>query len=117
KTDSIRGHKPKLTYIIVNLIQNALESMVKTPADKKEISIQVYQENNKVYLKVADKGCGIDDENIKKIFNQGYSTKKNGHGLGLHSCANYMSEMGGEIKAQSKGEGKGSEFILIFPSS
>ncbi|MCP4749903.1 MAG: ATP-binding protein [Proteobacteria bacterium] len=45
----------------------------------------------------------------------GFSTKRKGHGFGLHSCANYMTEMGGKMWAES--DGHGASFILQFPLS
>jgi len=57
---------------------------------------------------------GILEENHSKLFTQGFTTKQNGHGFGLHSSANYIKEMQGEISAQSNGKGKGATFNLIF---
>ena len=67
-----------------------------------------------IVIRVKDAGCGIRQENIKKIFSYGFSTKKDGHGFGLHSSVNYMKEMGGEMWAESEGEGKGAQFVLKF---
>jgi sensor histidine kinase regulating citrate/malate metabolism len=49
------------------------------------------------------------------IFTYGYTTKKDGQGYGLHSCASYIKEMNGEIDFQSEGQGKGTTFSLKFP--
>jgi signal transduction histidine kinase len=51
---------------------------------------------------------------MDKIFTQGFTTKSEGHGFGLHSSANYMQSMGGNIEVDSDGEGKGATFTLIF---
>ncbi|MBU3914197.1 HAMP domain-containing protein, partial [bacterium] len=106
--------KTKLIHIIINLIKNARESMIDTPVDKRKISISITKENNLAYLKIGDSGLGISERNLKKIFNHGFTTKKEGHGFGLHSCANYMTEMGGKMWAESEGQGKGATFILEF---
>lgn len=60
-----------------------------------------------------DNGEGIKEENKTAIFKHGFTTKKEGHGFGLHNSANYMTEMGGKIKVNS--DGKGTTFILCFP--
>jgi signal transduction histidine kinase len=107
--------KTKLIHILVNLIKNAKDSMVNIDKSQKNITISLYMENNNVVLRIKDSGCGIPSENITKIFSHGFTTKKNGHGFGLHSSANYMKEMGGKMWAESDGEGNGSSFYLLFP--
>ena len=52
------------------------------------------------------------DNNIESIFAYGYTTKKGGHGFGLHSCANYMTEMKGRLRAKNSETGKGAVFTL-----
>ncbi|MCP4150967.1 MAG: HAMP domain-containing protein [bacterium] len=107
----------KVMQIIMNLFKNAKEAMVDLEPDKKVITISIKRDENFVYIEVSDTGCGINRKNLKKIFNHGFTTKKDGHGFGLHSCANYMTEMHGKIKAESEGEGKGATFSLCFEIS
>jgi len=64
---------------------------------------------------VADNGVGIPAENLTKIFNHGFTTKKDGHGFGLHSSANAAREMGGLLVAESEGRGRGAIFTLELP--
>ncbi len=115
-TDKVMVYKTKFTFIIVNLIQNALDAMVDTDPAKREILIEIYQEKSCSFVTVADTGCGIESNVLDKVFGQGFSTKKNGHGFELHSCANYMFEMGGRISAHSEGLEKGAKFKLSLPS-
>jgi len=116
KTDRVKVHKSRFTFVIVNLIQNALDAMSKIEPSRREISISVYQEGAKVYVTVADTGCGIAQEDLIKIFSQGYSTKRNGFGFELNSCANYTGEMNGKIAVSTQGIGKGAEFKISFPT-
>jgi two-component system NtrC family sensor kinase len=67
---------------------------------------------NLVKVVVRDNGIGIPPENLTKIFNHGFTTKKDGHGFGLHSGANAAKEMGGNLTGHSDGPGKGAEFTL-----
>ncbi len=97
------------------LVQNALDAVRNIESDKRKITLAVFQENTVAYITITVTGCGIKPENIQKIFSQGYSTKKQGHGFALHSCANYMDEMGGSISAHSNGLNQGAEFKLSFP--
>jgi C4-dicarboxylate-specific signal transduction histidine kinase len=71
----------------------------------------------KVRIGIRDNGIGIPNENLTKIFNHGFTTKKNGHGFGLHSGANAAKEMGGSLRGYSDGPGKGAEFVLELPTN
>jgi signal transduction histidine kinase len=66
---------------------------------------------------VTDNGVGIDDTDINRIFNHGFSTKVNGHGFGLHTSANFMTEMGGRLSVTSAGVGQGATFTLWIPDN
>ena len=70
---------------------------------------------SRVRFEVRDNGPGISKENLKKLFQHGFTTRKEGHGFGLHSCANFAQEMNGSLAAFSEGEGKGASFILQLP--
>jgi signal transduction histidine kinase len=64
---------------------------------------------------VADNGVGISEDNLTKIFSHGFTTKKGGHGFGLHSSALASSEMGGSLNVYSDGVGQGATFTLELP--
>jgi len=64
---------------------------------------------------VKDNGAGIAPENMNRIFSQGFTTRKDGHGFGLHSGANSAKELGGSLSAQSEGPGRGATFVLELP--
>ena len=64
---------------------------------------------------MRDNGCGIAPENMTLIFNHGFTTKKSGHGFGLHSSANAAKEVGGNLTATSDGQGLGAVFTLELP--
>jgi signal transduction histidine kinase len=70
-----------------------------------------------VKVVISDNGIGIPPENMTKIFNHGFTTKKDGHGFGLHSGANAAKEMGGSLTARSDGHGQGAEFTLELPAA
>lgn len=106
--------KNKLVHIIVNLINNAKDALVEAAIKEKSIKILEYQKDGKRIIEFKDNGSGIKKENLESIFNHGFTTKTSGHGFGLHSSANYMTEMGGRMWAESDGEGKGASFFLEF---
>jgi len=68
-----------------------------------------------VRIEIADNGVGIAPENLTRIFSHGFTTRKHGHGFGLHSSALAAREMGGLLTVQSEGAGKGATFILELP--
>ncbi|MCP4551076.1 MAG: PAS domain-containing sensor histidine kinase [Bacteroidetes bacterium] len=105
----------KLTFIFMSLLKNAKEAMLEMPMDKRVIDLSIQKVNHSVQVKISDTGCGIGHEFLEKVFFYGFTTKQKGLGFALHSCANYMAEMGGKIRVQSSGVGKGAIFILSFP--
>ncbi len=115
KIPKIKVQKTKLVHILINLIRNARDAMLETPADKRVLKLVVDSKDGAAHIKVGDTGSGVEEQVIEKIFTHGFTTKKEGHGFGLHSSANYMTEMGGEMWVESEGLGQGSTFILKFP--
>ena len=110
----IKVQKTKLFYVLVNLFKNAQDAMMEVPENNRKLFLSVEQDDQYKYIKVADTGAGIAPDMLQSVFAYGYTTKKGGHGFGLHSCANYMTEMGAKIWAESHGVGKGATFVLQF---
>ncbi|HOJ78292.1 MAG TPA: ATP-binding protein [Bacillota bacterium] len=108
-------HSTKLFHVLLNLIKNAKEAMLDSDEDNRILTISVYQNDNQKYIRISDTGYGIPPDKLEMIFTHGFTTKEDGHGFGLHSCANYMTEMNGRIWAESDGVGKGASFVLEFP--
>ncbi len=106
--------KNKLIHVLINLINNAKDAMLQVPLSKRKIEISTKREKDLAFLTISDAGIGIPQEDVKKIFTHGFTTKAGGHGFGLHSCAIYMAEMNGRISVKSKGINKGTSFILEF---
>jgi two-component system, LuxR family, sensor kinase FixL len=66
-------------------------------------------------VEVADNGVGIAPENMPRMFPQGFTTKKTGHGFGLHISALAATEMKGRLTCASSGAGQGATFTLELP--
>jgi len=106
----------KVLQILINLFSNAKYSMdAQNPAVKQLVIRAEMASSGLVRIIVRDNGIGIAKENLLKVFNSGFTTKKEGHGFGLHSGANAAKEMGGSLMAQSDGLGRGASFILELP--
>ena len=112
----IKIQKSKLVHILLNLIKNAWDALIGVNDRPKRIYIFGEVESDEfLSLYIQDNGCGIKEENMRKIFTHGFTTKDSGHGFGLHNCANLMTEINGKIYVQSEGENKGATFKLIIP--
>jgi two-component system, NtrC family, sensor kinase len=107
----------RVLEILVNLIRNAEQAMKDADTTRRELTFTLTGEpDGRVKLVVRDTGPGISKENLQRIFSFGFTTKKTGHGFGLHNSALAAKEMGGVLYAQSEGEGRGAEFVLILPT-
>jgi len=116
KTPSTPVQKSKLIHVLTNLLKNAKESLIVKPPESRQIVIDVgHIPGECVFIRISDNGVGIPRDQLSKIFTHGFSTKKGGRGFGLHTCANYMTEMGGSIEVDSPGQDKGAGFTLKFP--
>jgi C4-dicarboxylate-specific signal transduction histidine kinase len=111
----ITVEKHKAVQILVNLIRNAKQACDETGSPEKRLTIRLTNGGNRVRIALEDNGVGIEPENLNRIFNLGFTTKKDGHGFGLHSSCLAASEMGGSLTAHSDGPGKGATFVLELP--
>ncbi len=111
----IQVEKHKVLQILVNLIHNAKYACDESSGDEKRITLTSVPVPGGVQIEVADNGVGIPAENLTRIFNHGFTTRKNGHGFGLHSSALAAKEMGGTISVASEGRGRGASFKLALP--
>jgi PAS domain S-box-containing protein len=106
----------KAVQILVNLLSNAHHAMEGTPATERRIEVVIEtNERGAVTIGVRDNGIGIAPENLTRIFRHGFTTRKDGHGFGLHTSANAAKEMGGSLGVWSDGPGKGACFVLELP--
>lgn len=105
----------KLLEILVNLIQNARQALDEDPGAHKRVVLRTYQDGQRAIIEVEDNGPGIKTEELARIFGHGFTTKKDGHGFGLHISANAATEMGGRLFARSAGPGRGATFVLELP--
>lgn len=108
--------KHRVLQIVANLIANAQDALMETNRSDRTITIEItLTENGGVRIAVSDNGVGIREENLTRVFSHGFTTKREGHGFGLHYGALAAHEMGGTLSAQSEGEGKGARFVLELP--
>lgn len=112
----IKVEKQKLLQVIVNLLKNAKDAMTEGRLyDRKLIIKTSIVDENRLHISFTDNGSGIAPEIVTKIFSHGFTTKSDGHGFGLHSCANAINEMKGSLTVQSDGPGCGATFLIDLP--
>lgn len=103
---------PLFEWVIENLLRNALDAM----GSKGEISAEVYEDSQYVFVDITDSGKGIPANNHKRVFQPGFTTKKRGWGLGLSLTKRIIEEYhGGKIFVKRSEEGKGTTFTISLP--
>ena len=115
----IRVQENRFHQTLINLIKNAMEAIDELAEsdgfrEAPRIAIRAYGEGDFLYLDVIDNGIGIDTRNTRILFTAGYTTKKSGSGLGLHSVANFVIGSGGQIHALSDGVGQGTTLRIML---
>ena len=113
----IIADRHKVLQILVNLIRNAQQALLEADRPEKTITLMIHPVagNGHVRIKICDNGVGITDENLKQVFRYGFTTKKNGHGFGLHSSANAARQMGGQLLVDNHHAGRDTAFSLELP--
>jgi signal transduction histidine kinase/sensor domain CHASE-containing protein len=113
---SVSVDKHKLMEILVNLIQNAGQAVSASKGGHGRLTLRIARHDERTArIEVRDTGIGIAPEDLTRVFNHGFTTKKSGHGFGLHVSANAATEMGARLHAESEGPGHGAAFFLDIP--
>jgi C4-dicarboxylate-specific signal transduction histidine kinase len=110
--------KPKVLQILVNLLRNAKYAMDEGGTGEKRITVRLRQESDAMLaIDISDTGAGILAENLTRVFSHGFTTRRDGHGFGLHSAAIAAKEMGGSLTVTSAGLNRGATFTLLLPAA
>jgi signal transduction histidine kinase len=99
--------------VFLNLLYNAADAM-RGSDGKSEIVITTAMDNGLVVTTIRDSGCGIPADNLKRVFDPHFSTKPEGHGLGLANCKRIIENHGGSISVNSR-VGEFTEFRVALP--
>jgi PAS domain S-box-containing protein len=116
-TPLVSVNKHKVLQILVNLIRNAKRACDDSGRDDKQMTLRIMSAPATVQVSVSDNGVGISSEHLARVFQHGFTTKKDGHGFGLHSGVLAAREMGGALRVQSDGPGRGATFTLELPGA
>ncbi|WP_395735318.1 sensor histidine kinase [Prosthecobacter sp.] len=111
----LKTDRHKVMQILVNLLSNGKHALDRCEGDRL-LKVRVVQnQEGMIEISVTDNGVGIPPENLTRIFSHGFTTKKQGHGFGLHSGALAAKELGGTLTAFSAGKDRGATFTLTLP--
>ncbi len=113
----IIANQLKIYQVFINLISNSLDAFEKiNDSRKRSVSIVIDSDfQNNLLLKVSDNGCGIEIENLNKIFENSFSTKDNGSGIGLYNTKKIIeNHFGGKITVKSE-LNKYTTFTITIP--
>lgn len=109
----ILADRKKLVIALLNIIINAIEAMEK---DKGILSVHMFAKDTHAIIAIKDNGCGISEENIKRLFEPYFTQKRNGVGLGLASTLNILKAHNADIEVSSA-PGEGTLFTVSLPLS
>jgi two-component system, NtrC family, sensor kinase len=113
---AVTVERHKVLQILVNLVRNAKHALDEASPAQKVLTIRIKKtSDDHVAIVIADNGTGIAPENLTRIFSHGFTTRKGGHGFGLHSAALAAKQMKGRLNAASEGVGCGAVFTLELP--
>ncbi|MEM4991084.1 MULTISPECIES: ATP-binding protein [Priestia] len=107
----VRGSRNELNQVLLNIMKNGIEAMRAGGT----LRVGLYKREGHVHIQIEDTGIGMTSEQVKRLGTAFYSLKEKGTGIGLMVSYQLVEQMNGRIEVESI-PGKGSTFILIFPS-
>jgi PAS domain S-box-containing protein len=114
---SIQGDPVQIQQVLINLVSNAFEAMLDTPLGKRKVEITAERSGDEmVCVSVSDQGVGISDEARERIFDQFFTTKEEGLGMGLAIVRSVIEAHRGKIEVENLG-GAGARFSFTLPTS
>ena len=113
---SVSVERHKALQILSNLLSNAEDALCASSRPDKKLWLSTARVEGGVCLTVRDNGEGIEPQHLPLVFGHGFTTKRDGHGFGLHLSANWAQELGGTLTCSSDGRGHGASFTLELPA-
>jgi C4-dicarboxylate-specific signal transduction histidine kinase len=105
----------KLIQILTNFLSNARHALLDQTTGQRALTVRIQMPAGRLTIDIEDSGPGIDAATLGRLFEFGFTTKKDGHGFGLHASAILAKELGGEVTGKSDGPGRGACFTLHLP--
>ena len=113
----VHGDRVQLQQVLLNLLLNAFDAMKDCPVDKRKITVRVEQDDARLLsVAVRDKGVGVSEDRLDKIFQPFYTTKRDGMGMGLSISRSIIEAHGGHLWARNNAD-RGATFYFTLPTS
>ncbi len=111
----VQGDKVQLQQVVLNLLLNAFQAMKDCPVNERHVTVRTeLDDGHKLIVAVRDRGEGLKDDQLEKIFEPFYTTKNNGLGLGLAISRSIVEAHGGQLWAQNNPD-RGATFYFTVP--
>jgi C4-dicarboxylate-specific signal transduction histidine kinase len=108
----------KLIQILGNLLSNARHALKAPGEGNRQLVLRIRRQDSEfAAIEVQDSGVGIAPDVLSRLFEFGFTTKRDGHGFGLHTSAILAKELAGELNGFSDGLGRGARFVLRLRAS
>lgn len=107
----------QVLQILVNFLTNGVQALKTREAGERRMKLSLRQKGEHIEFVVEDNGVGIAPDNLQRIFQHGFTTRKDGHGFGLHSGCLAARNLKGELHVHSDGPNRGARFTLALPMS
>jgi signal transduction histidine kinase len=111
----VRGDRTQLQQVFLNLVMNAIEAM-RSESGPRTLHISSKERDGRIILAVRDSGPGVAAEQLDKIFDNYFTTKPNGMGMGLSICRSIAESHGADLSA-ALAEPHGMIFELSLPAA
>jgi PAS domain S-box-containing protein len=115
---NISGDQTRLIRVFLNIIKNICEAFDELESEKNrtlEVTVTKDEEKKEIKIVFADNAVGLTREMLRKVFDRGFTTKKDGSGIGLHECRSIVESHGGTMTMKSNGINTGASTIITFP--
>ena len=106
----------QIQQVLINLLANAFDAVEKMPANRRRVEVTTENSGGAVHVTVRDYGTGIAEEARERLFEQFFSTKAQGVGMGLAIVSSIIDAHSGTIKAENI-DGEGAQFTISLPVS
>jgi PAS domain S-box-containing protein len=111
----VEGDPVQIQQVLINLVSNAFDAMTDTPPKRRKVKIRTRRSGDRtVCVSVRDNGIGIQEEARERLFEQFFTTKTGGLGMGLAIVRSIIETHGGQIAAENV-EGGGARFHFTLP--
>jgi PAS domain S-box-containing protein len=110
----VRGDRTQIQQVVLNLLMNACDAVQANERPLRRVSLRTVSRGNRMVVEVTDRGRGLSEDELERVFEPFYTTKHDGMGLGLSICRSIVNAHGGTLDAVRNAE-NGMTFAATFP--